>query len=317
MKKTLVAIAAAAAVTGAMADATISGLLDNAITTSTSATTLGDGPNGGNEIVFGVSEDLGNGIKAVGAYTIIGSMTSAAGFKTYNSFIGFEGSFGSIKTGTMWNPIFLASTISDATGRWGSTSQANPAELQNNAAITYNSPSFSGITLSAQKQMSTSSSSYTGATYYNGGTGTTWLGTGAGDSTAYSVTYAADGIQLAYANSTDTYAGDTSLVAAAVDFGVVKLHYGYKTTNFNGDTGAATSNTAANGIGISAPVGDSLRVSIMSSSNDAASKTTSTNYAAMYSLSKRTQIYLQSATTTTTSSTSSTLLGWRHALELL
>ena len=260
-----------------------------------------------------MSEDLGNGIKVVGAYTIIGSMTSADGFKTYNSFVGFEGSFGSIKTGTMWNPIFLASTISDATGRWGSTSQANPAELQNDSSITYNSPSFSGVTVSAQKQMSTSSSSYTGATYYNGGTGTTWLGSGAGDSTAYSVTYTGDGIQVAYANSTDTYAGDTSLVAAAVDFGVVKLHYGHKTTNFNGDTGAATSNTNANGFGISAPVGDSLRVSIMSSADDATSKTTSTNFAAMYSLSNRTKFYLQSATTTTTSSTSTTLLGWRHA----
>jgi len=311
MKKTLVAIAAAAAVTGAMAEATITGFLDNAITTTSTSTTLGDGPNGGNEITIGVSEDLGNGIKAVGAYTIIGSMTQNAGFKTYNSFIGFEGSFGSIKTGTMWNPIFLTSTISDATGRWGSTSQANPSELQNSNAITYNSPNFSGITVSVQQQLGTSSSTFAGATYYNS-TGNTWLGSGFGDSTAYSVTYAADGIQLAYANSTDTYAGDTSLVAAAVDFGVVKLHYGHKTTNFD-DGGAATSNTNANSIGISAPVGDSLRVSIMSSSDDAATKTTSTNFAAMYSLSKRTQIYLQSATTTTTSSTSSTLLGWRHA----
>ena len=50
MKKTLVAVAALAAVFGAQAQATISGRVDVALTVDGTDSTLGAGPNGGSEI---------------------------------------------------------------------------------------------------------------------------------------------------------------------------------------------------------------------------------------------------------------------------
>ena len=64
MKKTLVAVAALAAVSGAMADVTITGLVEAAYSTSTASRAITTGQNGGSEVRFGGSEDLGNGLKA-------------------------------------------------------------------------------------------------------------------------------------------------------------------------------------------------------------------------------------------------------------
>jgi len=295
MKKTLVAIAAVVATTGAMAEATITGLFDAAINTGT-ATTLGSGPNGGSEVTVGISEDLGNGLKGTAALTIIGSITSmndvntdgtnGMGFGMYQSHIGIEGDFGSIKAGAQWSPIFLASTISDITGRWNSSSLANPGELQNFNSVTYTSPSISGFTLSYQAQLTDSSATPTD-TYFNHNE------TGA-HATAYSLTYTNGGLSAAYANSTDTYyksssvftAGDvkSTLIAASYDFGVAKVHYGHLVTNIADGATDVTSNS----YGVTVPVGAFI-LGAQNSSDDSGNTTNS--YIANYSMSKKTTVY--------------------------
>jgi len=287
MKKTLVAIAAVVATTGAMAEATITGLFDAAINTGT-ATTLGSGPNGGSEVIVGISEDLGNGLKGTAALTIIGSITSMsdantmAGFGMYQSHIGIEGDFGSIKAGAQWNPIFLASTISDISGRWNSSSLANPGELQNFNSVTYTSPSISGFTLSYQTQLTDSANIAAANDLNHNSTG--------GKATAYSLTYTNGGLTAAYANSNDDYysadtnAAKSTLIAASYDFGVAKVHYGHLVTNIADGATDVTSNT----YGVTVPVGAFI-LGAQNSSNDAGDTTNS--YIVNYSMSKKTTVY--------------------------
>jgi len=293
MKKTLVAVAALAAVAGAHAEASITGLLDAAFTVNSKTTTLGNGPNGGSEFTLNVSEDVGGGIKAIGAYTIIGSHVSNGGFKTYNSFVGLGGDFGSLKLGSQWNPVFLASTISDATGRWGSTSLANPSELQNAGSVTYTSPSISGVTVSYQKQMLGAGA--------NIGTGQ-WINTGSGDARAYSVNYSAGAFAGAYASASDDGHGNTTLFAASYDFGMAKVHFGSLSTKYSGTL------TSGNAIGVSAPIGNAVVSGMWGSGTGSA---TSANYAVMYNLSKSAAVYLNTASSTTASTT--TIIGMKYA----
>jgi len=149
MKKTLVAVAAIAAVTGAMADATIYGLMEQAYradkaTMGTAATNSKKGldavVNGGMSLGFKGSEDLGNGITAsfvteIGfepsdpytAYTAAGgsTLTGGAGAGTVGvsngvnnrqSFVGLAGGFGSVTLGRQYSNIFLAACGYDIGG---------------------------------------------------------------------------------------------------------------------------------------------------------------------------------------------------------
>jgi len=179
MKKTLVAVAALAAVFGAQAQATISGRVDVALTVDGTDSTLGAGPNGGSEITVAATEDLGNGLKATGAITlitgIVGTGIPAAptgdeqAVNMYNSHVGLSGEFGSIKLGSQFSPVFLAGTVGDATGRWNSLGLANPSELQNGQSLTYTSPSISGVTLSFQRQLGTDGTAPSGFIQTGGG----------------------------------------------------------------------------------------------------------------------------------------------------
>ena len=107
MKKTLVAVAAIFAATGAMADATISGFFDSAYTinSSTSAanvtsknTKLAPSGSGQNQITFGASEDLGSGMKAFANLRIMPLPNSNA-LNQDASEIGVSGGFGTFQIG--------------------------------------------------------------------------------------------------------------------------------------------------------------------------------------------------------------------------
>jgi len=305
MKKTLVAVAALAAVFGAQAEVTISGVVDVALTVDGTASTLGNGPNGGSEFTVGVIEDMGNGLKATGAITLITGIvgtgipaSTAASYtgdeqavNTYNSHVGLSGEFGSVKLGSQFSPVFLASTIGDATGRWNSSGLANPNELQNGQSLTYTSPSISGVTFSFQRQLGTDGTAPSG-----------YIQTGGGAAQAYSLTYSAGGFNVAYGNSTDASHGDTTIFAANYDFGVAKVTYANLKTDYTST--AATGNQ----IGISAPLG-ALTVGAQFSSNGNDEKATS--YFANYAVSKRTLAYLSSNTATTGAVTTS--VGLKHA----
>ena len=98
MKKTLVAVAALAAVSGAMAEVSITGVMEAAIYTKDGNTSVIGGTNG-TEVDFNVSDDLGGGIKAMATYSLLGSLSNgkngsigtasakAASVNSYNSFI--------------------------------------------------------------------------------------------------------------------------------------------------------------------------------------------------------------------------------------
>jgi len=133
MKKTLVAVAAMAAVTGAMAQATIYGTIDQAYysvrnTDSSGLVTKTTGiagiNNGGSAIGFKASEDLGSGMKVYfqqeiglkteangGPYstTAIDSSSndvSVYNYENRNSFLGISGGFGSVQVGRQYNFAF-------------------------------------------------------------------------------------------------------------------------------------------------------------------------------------------------------------------
>jgi len=203
MKKTLVAVAAMAAITGAMADAKISGILDQAaITTSktdadgakTTTKSFGEDLNGYSELGVSGSEDLGNGLTAT--YGINLSLSAATGGNNpavYNGTgVGLKGGFGAVTIGTSYNLNFFTNAIADASGFAGaSVGQLNGSAggLKSNI-LTYNAPEFvPGLSLAAEIQR-------------GGNT------TNAGNLTGYMAQYATGGLLVRYSNSTKTEAAN-------------------------------------------------------------------------------------------------------------
>jgi len=166
MKKTLVAIAAVVATTGAMAEATISGGVDfgyiNYHTGSTSTTIMAGDTNQNNNIAFNAGEDLGIGLTAKAKIDlgIDYSQTQNSGFSgatfTRESWVGLSGAgFGDISLGRQYAPIFIASTIdpiglpAKSIGQESLNSMylvgGNIRDVRLNGSLTYTTPSFSGF----------------------------------------------------------------------------------------------------------------------------------------------------------------------------
>jgi len=215
MKKTLVAVAAMAAVTGAMADAKISGILDQAAISNsktsstgvkTTAKSFGEDLNGYSELGVSGSEDLDNGMTAT--YGINLNMSIATGGNTptiYNgSGVGLKGGFGAFTIGTSYNLNFFTNAMADASGFAG----ASVGQLNGNAGglksniLSYTAPQFvPGLTLAAELQ--------------RGGTSAS----SAGNLTGYMAQYDTGGLMVRYSNSTKTEAANavtttTSIVGA-------------------------------------------------------------------------------------------------------
>jgi len=261
MKKTLVAVAALAAIAGAQADVSITGLVESAYSTNSKAKGITTGQNGGSEVRFGGSEDLGGGLKASFQYTMLGDINAntATGVGSYNSFIGVSGDFGSLKLGSQFSPIFLAVAGTTAFGlSYNSSSNVGPTAGQLANTINYSSPSIAGFTIAAQ-------------------------GDGNSTNTGYSVTYAAGGLTAAYGFNRAS-AGDQNAVGLAYDLGAAKLFL----SSLSGYIGAK--NKSATEVGVSVPFGAATLVASTSTSNAANTKTAS-NVAVKYDLSKRTQVY--------------------------
>jgi hypothetical protein len=270
MKKTLVAVAALAAFSGAYAQATISGVVEAGILIPNSGTqSMASGGNGGSEITITTGEDLGSGLKATGSVTIINNMfaaseggTPAAGttaavvaknaVRTYNSFIGLSGDFGSVKLGSQFSPAFFAANVGDPFGQAAGTYNLAVQGAHRYDAVTYSSPSIAGASLSYQVNPANTENSY-------------------------SVTYATGGFTAAYA-ADKTATTDTSGISANYDFGMAKVFYASKTTK-----GA----TAANSLGISAPVAGFVVVYSRSQQSGVADNA---NIGLVYPMSKRTSL---------------------------
>jgi len=329
MKKTLVAVAAMAAVTGAMAQATIYGTIDQAYysvkeTDSSGATSKTTGiagiNNGGSAIGFKASEDLGNGIKVYfqqeiglkteangGPYstTAIDSSSNDVEVQNYenrNSFVGISGAFGSLQVGRQYNLAFYNIISNDPMGFSGLASflaagAGNPARTDQLAVYTL--PSFvPGLNLQLGKAFGN-----TAVTSSNS------LKTG--DSTSWAANYSANGLYIGFTNesvlgTTDALKEKYGSVTATYDFGMAKVGYSTTKTTISTDSlkGSATS--------ITVPVGGGLSVYYTLNdlkSDDGAGTTAKmkgTQLGGNYALSKRSTVYLQTGRTKVDGATTAT-----------
>lgn len=342
MKKTLVAIAAVAAVTGAMADVTISGFIDQAVqTTSTTLAagtkstinSVGNNLNGQDQLSFNASEDLGDGMTAYGTYNIQPTISVPGGGNVTDvgSGIGIKGAFGNLFIGSVYDQVFLTMAAADVTG-FGATNGVGSVWAATNGvganarSVVYTLPTLAeGLTILAEQA-------------YGG------LATGVGDSFGYSVAYTTGALFVKFAStqvktssgvtafsSTDGAAVATtsslfdgsiatySALAATYDLGSAKLYYGNEQMSMNNSGDAAENKYTA---GVSVPFGAASLGYARSSAqftNAAATKLNEINsdaIVAKYSFSKRTLAYLKAAKSTTSStsaSISNTSLGLVHS----
>jgi len=362
MKKTLVAVAALAAVTGAMAEVTISGHLDQALTsytgvesTSSTASTTTYGYTGlmsvmaPSFITFAGTEDIGNGLKAsfkienglgMNTTNLLASNTAAwnaTSSANREAWIGLSGEFGDVKIGNQYTPAFWGaltldpSALNNGPGFLATNVLLSNGALVNTQAVTYTSPSISGVTFSAQS--------------FSGGGNTATASTNAGNGFGYSLTYNggplyatiaynADSISAATAVTTaahglygpttsnsglhdHTYAavssGDQTIVTltgVSYDFGSVKVAYMNTQASLNADT--ATVNT----VGVTVPfgafsLGYSYNTGSLTGVGTSSVTVNSTGHQAVlnYNLSKRTGLYVAYNQASTTSSYKDSVTG--------
>jgi len=202
MKKTLVAVAAFAAVTGAMAEVKISGAVDYAFmkyqTGGVTTNSMGGDTNQFNNIKFSASEDLGNGITAKAVidlgigYWGTGTVVEQGGVPvTRESHVGLYGDFGDFALGRQYTPLFLAATIDPVglpaltIGQEGLNAVFLTGGVRDVRAVgsaAYTSPSISGFKLN----------------YFTSQSGVQQGGVGIGYTTGYGIAYAMGPVSLNY-----------------------------------------------------------------------------------------------------------------------
>lgn len=305
MKKTLVAVAALVA-TGAFAQVTISGVAEAAIKSTGGVKTMIGGTNG-SEISFGVSEDLGNGLKAMASTTLCatiyeGSIAQTCGpavvagksgatgvvantgaVNNYNSYIGLSSAeFGTIKIGQQLSNSFLTAAIGDVGGMSGLSNYAAFAGTGAGlvaGSLSYNSPSLAGFSVNYQQTLDNASTTTGGSNY--------------------SLGYANGGLTAGIANSKLTTAGAVAetTIGANYNFGVATVY---------GVTKTASGSKTTTGYGVAVPFGAFTVLASLTSNGTV----NSTAFAGFYSLSKRTSIYAAQATAD--GSATSSYVGVRH-----
>jgi predicted porin len=279
MKKTLIALAAVAVSSAAMAQVTVSG----SITAMYENITVDDTPTGkvngfdfdDSEVVFSFSEDLGGGMKASGSMSFENASDGAAAAGGGTT-LGLSGGFGSVVFSTKGSPDYLpldvvtSSKFSDGTV---------------NDRVTYTSPTIMGARLSV---------------IYGDGNAT--AGTGAGSSptnasTTYSLDYANGPLTANYAIlqvDKDTHTGfdGGNRFKVGYDFGVAAVSYGMVNT-----TSAADVDREETGLTVTAPLGSGIKVgfSMATSETDGADKLDGTAVSLAYALSKRSSITVEMA----------------------
>jgi len=337
MKKTLVAVAAIFAATGAMADATISGFFDSAYTINsvtaagtgltTKRTTLAPSGSGQNQITFGASEDLGGGMKAFANLRIM-PLPNTSALNQDASEIGVSGGFGTFQIGKDYSIDHGVIAQVDASGYTGGS--PGVVNLGNGGAsgnaVVYVLPTMiPGVGIIVAKGLA------------NGAAGD-------GDTTAYRLSYSTGGLLVQYAGAStrniaagtfqtgfttggataategtaaNSKAGVTAL-GISYDFGMATVSYGSFTGKSGGD---ADQKASANIMGVSIPFG-ATTIGLTSSSakrtNAAgtAVKASGTRAKLSYALSKRTSAYGAIGSESvegTTATTKQTAFGLTHS----
>ena len=325
MKKTLVAVAAMAAVTGALAQATIYGNIDQAITKSTttvagkqtaSSTGMSSYQMGSSQIGFKGEEDLGGGLKA-SFLQELGVQTQANGsVGTRQAYVGLSGGFGALRAGKQYSASFFNLIGSDPFGATGGTGGTyvgnllignqgadgdNPLRQAN--AIQYEAPTLvPGVRIALTKVLA-------GANTGDGSKPKT------ADSTGYALLYTSGPLNVGFtsdsikaqniagAGVTAAPTSTTKLTtfAAQYDLGMAKLTYSDGKIMNNG-RGVKASMT-----GIAVPMGAAtlMLTSSTGKANTTGGDTTlkGMQYGGNYALSKRTVAYLHINNSTSTKAT--------------
>jgi len=301
MKKTLVAIAAVAAVTGAMAEATITGSVQvgsNQLSTTTAGssavnTLTFEDSNGNTVFNIGDTEDLGGGLMFKGNIAVeMGLSSQAFGANGVNETYGsLTGGFGGIKVGALQTPQFLAIAAGDASGL-----------LISNLVFTNNT--HQGGTTGTNVLLQTKSVQYTTPTFVDGLSLKYQMGAGVSANNLYDAEhfagdYKAGDLAVGIAYSTYKRAASTTDKAttyyASYNLGPVKLLALWGKAETSGDDDVNSTS-----MGFQVPMGAATFMYNHSSSNGrvAASgvATTTADQAGdfvgvSYSLSKRTTAY--------------------------
>jgi len=324
MKKTLVAIAAMAAFTGAMADVTIFGIVDNAysiktttaagpgIRTTSTKTTAVTGTYTGSELGFKGSEDLGGGLSANFQIHFAPSTDANAAPTGYQSHVGLNGGFGSLKVGQFFSPMFFNNATYDASGY--SAFGFNEAAVNTSAALTSNSIQYDLPTfvpgLGVSYMIAKGEVARPAAT-------TTALN----DISNIRLTYATGALSAGYSSASVKGAAGASTKQSSTglsyDLGMAKLMY-YATSSKA--TTALVSDKGSN-FGVSIPLG-ATTIGITSSSAKTGAtqvETSASLLQAKYDLSKRSSLILQNGSskiksgTLNGSSVKGTSLGLWHS----
>jgi predicted porin len=272
MKKTLIALAAVAATTGAMAQATISGDV-NFRYQNISGAASGNGKGflvNDVHVRFSTSEDLGGGLTARAMYQIDGDAgVDGTGLRNDGVTLGLAGGFGSVTFSNIESPDYLPIDLVTAISAFANGTIAD--------RITYQSPTMNGFNVVLTMQ--------------EGGTG------GAGNDKTrqaqiYELNYAAGpltaNVGVLNVNKTTSVVSDGGTRArVGYNFGVANVSYGMVNTK-----NASGTKLKETGLSVSVPVNAALTVGVQyataKTGTAAALKGTAIN--ATYNLSKRTGI---------------------------
>jgi len=287
MKKTLIALAAVAVSSAAMAQVTLSGRIDAAVTsetvtaangtTSSVGTQLANGTVTGSRLTFAGTEDLGGGLKAVFAFEQRFSIDTGTDAGAYlgNAFVGLSGGFGTVHMGRTYTAFNDDLGQSHTAGDTSFTPNCMPGYSVRGAnTIKYVSPTMSGVSLTASTSLKESKAA------------------GAKDINAVMLSYGAGPLQLALAQQTEA-AGDVTNYSAAYDLGMARISIG------SGSLDGANSGNDSTGMtfGVTIPMG-AMSVSLgyesgETETNAGAKVSESSGFGvyANYAMSKRTSVY--------------------------
>ncbi len=306
MKKSLIALAALATVaTAAQAQSSVTmyGIVDAGITTMSNIKSGSDNvrstgmTNGGlstSRWGFRGSEDLGGGLKA--NFNLEGELLADNGSNYSNdsilfgraAWVGLSGKFGDVKLGRQNTLIYATGVGFDPLGGnniGGFIAAGSYGSVRAQNAITYTTPTFAGVTLTAQ----------TGTTTTTDGTDNETAGAfRANRNTGLQFNYSNGPFAFA-ANTTNAYAS-TGIRAteytgfyASYDFGVVKALAETVETK----TVASGATVKHHAIGVQVPVTTAFKVNVIAQEIKTTAGAKPNIYAAsgVYSLSKRTDLY--------------------------
>jgi len=315
MKKTLVAVAAMAAVTGALADVTIFGIVDQAYTMSTAKTAAGvstktttvGGQYTGSELGFKGTEDLGGGLKASFqihfAPNIDGNLTDqedSAGDTLdpstsptgYQSHVGLSGDFGAVKLGKYFSPMFFHSLTFDATGAsaigFNVANGVTPTFALTSNAIQYDLPTLvPGLGVSYMQAQGEEA------------------GSSENNISNIRLMYSSGPLSAGYSTATTKGASGASTkdnaTGLSYDLGMAKVFYNATSTKAS----TATESTKGTNFGISVPFGATTLNYTNTTSKDSTDASKGMLIQGIYALSKRTSVILQNGSTKVTLGTTS------------